>query len=170
MPKFLNPLKKPVYFEQALFLYKKYYKFLDDDYAQDKLNLRNYFANLILRTAPFFWVITENDIVSGFVYLDNIIGNSSKLHSAELTTCFDKRFWGNYTKICALIFIKHIFQKYNFVKVKALVYPQNFRVKNLLKFSGFEKEGILQGETFRNGKLQDIEIYSIFNERTKLWK
>ena len=107
---------------------------MDDDYAQDKLNLADYFANLILRTTPFFWVITENDIVSGFVYLDNIIGNSSQLHSAELTTCFDKKFWGNYTKICAHIFIKHIFQKYNFIKIKALVYPQNFRVKNLLKF------------------------------------
>ena len=167
MPKFLNPFEKPVYFEQALFLYKKYCKFLDDDYDQDKLNLADYFANLILRTTPFFWVITENDIVSGFVYLDNIIGNSSQLHSAELTTCFDKKFWGNYTKICAHIFIKHIFQKYNFIKIKALVYPQNFRVKNLLKFSGFEKEGILHGETIRNGQLQDIEIYSIFNERTK---
>ena len=120
---------------------------------------------MIIRTNPYFWVITEDDVVSGFVYLDNLIGNDKKLHSAELTTCFDKRFWGNYTKMCACLFFNHVFKKYEFEKIKALVYPENFRVKNLLRFAGFEKEALLKKETLRGGKLQDIEVYSIFKER-----
>ncbi len=162
MPKFLNPFEKPAYFEQALFLYIKYSKFLDDDYAQNGLSVYDYFLNLINRT--LFFVIVEDEFVSGFVYLDNFTGSDKKLHSAELTTCFDRRFWGDYTKVCARIFLDHCFEKYKFEKIKALVYPENFRVKTLLKSAGFEKEALLKGETLRNKKLQDIEIYSCRNK------
>jgi RimJ/RimL family protein N-acetyltransferase len=161
MPKFLNSFEKPAYFEQALFLYIKYSKFLDDDYAQNKLPVYEYFTNLVNST--LFFVIVEDDLVSGFVYLDNFVGDGENLHSAELTTCFDKRFWGNYTKICAHIFINHCFEKYKFKKLKALIYPENFRVKTLLKSVGFKQEATLKSETMRKGKLQDIEIYSVFN-------
>ena len=138
MPKFLHPFEKPAYFQQALFLYIKYSKFLDDDFAQNNLTIYDYFLNLIQKT--LFFVIVEGDFVSGFVYLDNFTGSDKKLHSAELTTCFDRRFWGDYTKVCARIFLDHCFEKYKFEKIKALVYPENFRVKTLLKSAGFEKE------------------------------
>ena len=114
MIKFVSPLGKPAYFEQILVLYRKYSKFLEDDFASDKIVQRKYLENLIIRTNPYFLAITEGDVVSGFVYLDNLIGNDKKLHSAELTTCFDKRFWGNYTKMCACLFFNHVFKKYEF--------------------------------------------------------
>lgn len=158
MPKFLSPFEKPAYFEQALFLYIKYSKFLDDDYAQNGLSIYDYFFNLVNKT--LFFVIVEDDFVSGFVYLDNFTGNDEKLHSAEITTCFDKCFWGDYTKMCGKIFLSYCFEKYELEKIKALVYPENFRVKTLLKSIGFEKEALLKGETLRNNKLQDIEVYA----------
>lgn len=164
MTELVSPFVKPAYFEQALFLYTKYSKFLDDDYALNGLSLYEYFYKLILRTLPFFYVFVEDDCVSGFVYLDNIIGGNERLHSAEVTTCFDKRFWGSYTKYCAKLFFEFCFKQYNFVKIKALVYPENFRVKTLLKSAGFEKEALLKNETLRKGKLQDIEVYSVFNK------
>ncbi|MBO6088660.1 GNAT family N-acetyltransferase [bacterium] len=160
MPNFLPPYEKPAYFEQALFLYSKFSKFLDDDYARNGNSIYEYFENLVKYTSPFFYVIVENNQVAGFVYLSNIIGDSNHLHTAELTTCFDKKYWGDYTKLCASIFINFCFKKLGFKKIKALVYPDNFRVKTLLKFAGFQKEGLLKGETLRNNKLQDIEIYS----------
>lgn len=158
MPKFLNPFEKPAYFEQALFLYMKYSKFLDDDYAQNGLSICDYFFNLVKKS--LFFVIVEDEFVSGFVYLDNFTGNDEKLHSAEITTCFDKRFWGDYTKMCGRMFLDYCFEIYKFEKIKALVYPENFRVKTLLKSIGFEKEALLKGETLRNNKLQDIEVYA----------
>ncbi len=164
MTKFITPFAKPAYFEQALFLYVKYSKFMDDDYALNGLSIYEYFYNLVLRNQSFFFAIVEGDIVSGLVYLDNITGDSERLHSAELTTCFDRRFWGGYTKYCARVFLEYCFKKYGFVKIKALVYPENFRVKTLLKSAGFEKEALLKNETIRNGKLQDIEVYSVFNK------
>ena len=160
MPEFINPFEKPAYFEQALFLYIKFSKYLDDDYALNNQSVLDYFYNLASTT--LFFIILEGDTVSGFVYLDNIIGDSDRLHSAELTTCFDKRFWGDYTKMCAQIFLNNCFQIYGFKKIKASVYPDNFRVKTLLKAAGFNKEALLKNETLRKNKLQDIEVYSIF--------
>jgi RimJ/RimL family protein N-acetyltransferase len=49
-------------------------------------------------------------------------------------------------------------------KVKAQIYPQNFRVKTLLKNSGFIYEATLKNETLRAGKPQDIEVYSLYRD------
>lgn len=148
------------YFEQALLLYIRYSSFLEDDYAYDNLPVNIYFENLIKRTYPFFFIIVEQDEVAGIVYLDNIIGDSTRFHSAELVTCFSKKYWGNYTKLCANIFMHYCFNIWGFKKIKALIYPENFRIKALLKFAGFEKEALLKGETMRNNKMQDIEVYA----------
>ncbi len=164
MTEFKNPLERASYFEQALFLYIKYMKYLDDDYAHNGQSAYEYFFNLVQRTSPLFFVIAEGEYVSGFVYLDNITGDSERLHCAELVTCFDRHFWGRYTKICAKIFLNHCFDFYGFKKIKALVYPENSRVKTLLRESGFVKECVLKNETLRNNRLQDIEIYSLFRK------
>ena len=104
MTEYRNPFDKPAFFEQALFLYIKYLRYLEDDYALNNSNIYDYFFNLIQRTSPFFFVITEGDLVSGFVYLDNLIGDGKRLHSAELTTCFDKRFWRLYKTMCKIFY------------------------------------------------------------------
>ena len=141
-------------------LYVRYSKFLEDDYAYDGLPVNIYFENLIKRTFPFFFIIVEQNEVAGFVYLDNFIGNSKRLHCAELVTCFFKKYWGDYTKICARIFLNYCFDVLGLKKIKALVYPENVRISSLLKCAGFEKEAILKSETLRNNKLQDIFVYS----------
>ena len=144
------------YFEFVSCLYNKFKKYLEDDYSEDTL------ASLIERTTPFFWVILSGELPAGFVYLENFIGNNKKLHSAEVTTCIHPEYWGTFSKYCAKIFFKKCFEDFGFQKIKALVYPQNFRVKALLKVSGFEKEAELKQETLKFGKLQNVEIYSLF--------
>ena len=148
---------------RLFFLYKRYERFLHDDYTEN-MSFKQFIK--FVTDSNFFWLIQEasTGIPAGFVYLDNIIGNCNMFHSAELTTCFDRRFWGDYTKECAKFFINYCFENYGLKKIKALVYPDNNRVKTLLKKSGFVKEALLKNETLRNGKLQDIEIYSVFKK------
>lgn len=152
------------YFSKVMFLYLRYIRFLDDDYALDGHSFYEYFTGLVERLSPFFWVILYDGDVSGFVFLENIVGDSNRMHSAELTTCFDKAYWGSYTKYCAKLFINHCFKNLKLKKIKVKVYPQNFRTKALLKASGFEKEGYLKAETLKNNRFQDIEIYSVINQ------
>ena len=146
------------YFEFVSCLYNKYKKYLEDDYNEDTL------ASLIERSKPFFWVILSDSSPAGFVYLENLIGSSQKLHSAEVTTCIHPKYWGSFSKYCAKIFFKKCFSELGFQKIKALIYPQNYRVKTLLRLSGFIKEAELQNETLREGNLQNVEVYSLFRK------
>lgn len=149
---------------RIFFLYHKYEKFLHDDYIP-KMEFKDFLEFLSL--TEFFWAILEEDTnkFAGFVYLDNVIGNSGKLHSAELTTCFEKTFWGEKTYLCAKEFLQYAFDTYGFYKIKAEIYPENFRVKTLLKKCGFEHDCTLKHETLKNGKLQNIELYSLINKK-----
>lgn len=138
---------------------KNYAKYFQDDFA---LIPKNIFE--IPQILPKnFWLISNfQNKLMGFVYLDNFIGNKNRLYSAELTTCFDKCAWGDFTKYCAKIFLKKCFDEFGLDKIKAQIYPDNFRVKQLLKSCGFVYESTLKNETLRKGKPQDIEVYGLY--------
>lgn len=151
------------YIPKIINCYKKYAKYLQDDYAGD-FGFLNMFAS-----CPNFWVVTNfHDEFMGFVFLDNFTGNGKSNFSAELTVCFDKKAWGNFTRYSAKIFLKQCFDKFGFYKIKVLIFPDNFRTKTLMKAAGFNYETTLPCETFRNGHLQDIDVYSI--KRTYYYK
>ncbi len=146
--------------------YQKYFNKFQDDFSPDFSSDILKFINDI---APFFWVITDYDNAPmGFVFLDNFVGNGSKLYSAELTTCFDRKAWGIFTRYSAKFFLKKCFDELGLYKIRAQVYPDNFLVKRLLKVSGFEYETTLKKETLRGGKPQDIEVYALY--RTYYYK
>lgn len=152
------------YLPQIISLYERFSKYLHDDYFWgNQTSPVDSIIDLVEKISPFFWVIVDkkNGKFSGFVFLDNWVGNSSNFHSAEVTTCFEPSFWGKYTKICAKKFIKYCFKKYKLKKLKAYVFVQNLKVKTLLKKSGFKIEALLKAETIKNSELQDVEVYSI---------
>lgn len=156
------------YLAQAMFLYIRYSKFIKDDYAPE--DTYENIVDFVEKCGMFFWIILEEETneFAGFVYLDNLIGNETRIHSGELTTCFEKKFWGRFTRRAAREFLKYCFNDLGFLKIKALIYPFNVRVKTLLKSSGFEKEGVLKAETLKNNKLQDVEVYSILGVSEKI--
>lgn len=158
------------YLPKIIHLYEKFSLNLHDDYfLENKKSSVDAVIDLIERTSPFFWAIIDKktDSFSGFCFLENWVGSSGNYHSAEVTTCFEKSFWGKYTKICAKKFINYCFKNYKLRKLKAYVFPQNSKVKTLLIESGFKKEAGLKGETLKGGSLQDIDIYSIIREGEK---
>lgn len=143
------------FIEKCFYKYRKYF-------CDDFVNVNN-LREFVFAKYPFFYVITKYDgEFAGFVFLDNFTGNGKKLYSAELTTCFDKKAWGDFTRYSAKIFLKKCFDELNLEKIKAQIYPDNFRVKTLLKDCGFRFESLLKNETLRGGKLQDIEVYGLY--------
>ena len=64
----------------------------------------------------------------------------------------------------AKIFLKKCFDEFGLYKIKSQIFPDNFRIKTLLKYSGFEHEATLPKETIRARKPQDIEIYSLYRK------
>lgn len=154
--------------------YSKYRKYLQDDFAHREDDI----CSFIEQVFPFFWAIETQRTgeFMGFVYLDNLTGgkmnflsesssaifNKNILYSAELTTCFEKRAWGDFTRYSAKLFLRKCFCELGLYKVKAQIYPENFRVKTLMKSAGFEYESTLKAETLRNGKPQDIDVYAVY--------
>ena len=137
----------------------KYSKFIQDDFSllTDKNSLLKFICN------PFFWVILDyEENFMGFVFLDNFVGNQNKLFSAEITTCFDKKAWGIFPRYSANFFLKMCFDYYGLYKIKAQIYPDNFRVRKFLNDCGFVYESTLKNETQRNGKSQDIDVYALY--------
>lgn len=154
------------YIVDVISLYERFSLYLYDDYFLDKYKtLTEAVIKLIARTSPYFWVIIDKRTqkFAGFGFLENFVGVKNKIHSAEVTTCFEPAFWGKYTKVCAKKFVKYCFKNYGFKKLKALVFSQNSKVQRLLKEAGFEKEAVLKAETVKNGQVQDIDVYSIIN-------
>ena len=156
--------KNTHYLSNVIFLYSRYSKYLTDDYI--KTNTFLTVLNIIENSSPFFFVVLneKTNEFAGFIYLDNLTGNRNAIHGAEISTCFEKKYWGNFTKKTALKFFDYCFNSLQFKKIKAQIYPFNHRVKTLLKFAGFKPDGILRGETLKFGKLTDIEVYSLLKE------
>ncbi len=137
----------------------KYSKYIQDDFSslEDNNSILHLFDNVM------FWVVLDyEENFMGFVFLDNFVGNKNKLYSAEITTCFDKKAWGSFTRYSAKFFLKMCFDELGLYKIRAQIYPDNFRVKNFLKDCGFIYESTLKNETLRGGKPQDIEIYALY--------
>lgn len=147
------------FLEFVYYLYKKFKKFLIDDYANK--DLLDEIIDIVEKATPFFWVILDNNDFAGFVFLENIVGNENKFHSAEVTTCFKPEYWGVFTKKVAKKFVRYCFKKYKFKKLKAKVFKENFRTAAILQAAGMKFEAELKAETMKNGKLQDILIYSV---------
>lgn len=158
------------YLPQIVLLYERFSNYLHDDYfLKNNPSRIDSVLNIVERTSPYFWAIVhkKSNKLAGFVCLDNWVGAKNSVHSAELTTCFEPAYWGQYTKNCARKFIKYCFKNYKLKKLKAYVFPQNFKVRTILKRSGFKKEATLKAETFKNDVLQDIDIYSIIKVNSK---
>lgn len=160
----LTPYVPLHYIAKLQSCFNKYSKFLLDDYSDFSHDVISY-----VRQSPFFWLILSYDNqFMGFVLLDNFVGDEFNNYSAELVTCFEKHAWGSFTKYSAKIFLKKAFDEFGLYKIKANIFPDNFRISKLLKSAGFQYETTLKNETMRNNKLQDIDVYALY--RTYYYK
>ena len=146
------------FIEDVYILYKNFANFLSDDYANKDL-LEETIATIEYST-PYFWVVLKDEAFAGFIF----VGNENKLHSAEVTTCFKKEFWGDFTKQVAKKFIRYCLKKLGLKKIKAKVFKENFRAAAILKAAGMKFEAELKKETMKNGKPQDILVYSLIKK------
>ena len=152
------------YFPQVMKLYIKYLRNLEDDFSLFSQRSLEGMVETIERISPHFYLVLADDEVCGFFCLEHLIGSENKIHSAEVITCFNRKYWGVFTKYAARNFQDFCFDVLGLTKIKALVYPQNSRVKAILRVCGFRREALLKAETRKNNRLQDIEIYSVLNE------
>lgn len=77
----------------------------------------------------------------------------------------DKNLWGKGFGTDALeTLINFIFNELNLKKIKLAVYSFNDRAIKCYKALGFQEEGILKREIFREGKYHDVILMAMFRE------
>lgn len=156
--------------KQCFSLFVKYSNNLFDDFSiSEHANSFEHFLYCIKETQPHFYIILFNDKFAGFVFLDNwkINPNTHKnWHSAEITACFDKKFWGDFTYRAGKKFIQKTFKKFNIKKLNAYVFSHNKIALGLLKKLGFKIEGNLKSESISGGKTVDIIALGLIKNQT----
>ena len=152
------------YLPEIFKLYTRYIENLEDDFSPLRNSFEN-FLDFVEKISPHFYTVLYKNELCGILTLENIIGNTKKLYSAEISTCIKRKFWGKTALCISEIFKKYCMNVLKIIKLKALIYPQNKLVKRLLNKCGFKKEAVLISETIKNGKPQNVEIYSLFNNK-----
>ena len=80
----------------------------------------------------------------------------------------DKDYWGNgYGSDALKALNKFIFEEVNMNKIKLKVFSFNSRAIACYKKVGFQEEGILKKELYRNGKYHDEILMAIFKDGSK---
>jgi len=151
------------YLSEISKLYNRYIENLEDDFSPLRSSPQK-LSDFIEKVRPHFYIILFDNDFCGFIVLENIVGNQQCIHSAEVLICLKRKYWGKTSLFAAKTFRNYCFKILKIKKLKALIYPQNNLVKRLLKKCGFAKEALLKSETVKNNQLQDIEVYTLFNE------
>lgn len=77
----------------------------------------------------------------------------------------DKEYWGKgYGTDAMKVLMNFIFNKMNIRKIRLSTFSFNMRARKSYEKCGFEVEGILKDEIFKDGKYYDEIIMSFFNK------
>ena len=108
--------------------------------------------------------LKENNEIIGLEYLTHIDHVNRKANEAYLIGNKNHRGFG-YAYEARIIMLEYAFNQLNLNKIYAKVLDYNLASKkSLLKF-GYKHEATLKEEVYKNGKYNDLEIYTIFKEQ-----
>lgn len=172
-PKFLkvaldvdnNRLENVLLFPEIVELLKANHDKLFDDYCGfTDDNAPQKVMELINKTTPCFWAVIDRDTdeFAGVIFLDNWIGAIGAVHSACVTTCFRKKFWGKFVKRAGRMFTRYVFRRCGLKKLKAEVFASNSLARGVLDSLGFRFEALLCRETLVSGVPQDLALFALF--------
>jgi RimJ/RimL family protein N-acetyltransferase len=88
----------------------------------------------------------------------------SNIHSrtAEVGYYVSPEFWGNGIATQAIKFLSDfIFSNTNIIRLYAEPFSRNVASCRALTKAGFEREGTLKANAVKNGKIEDMEMYSM---------
>lgn len=112
------------------------------------------------KTSTFAFAITIDDKVVGSIGVfrqDNI-----HLYTAEMGYYIAEAYWGQGIATSAVKQVcNYIFNNTNIIRIYAEPFTYNVASCRVLEKAGFSREGTLKKNAFKNGKILDMEIYSI---------
>jgi|GEM_PF-6768633 len=126
--------------------------------AQEQLAFIEAVAGLIEGAGRCFWVVKrkKDGVFAGFMYLYNFYGKT-----AFAGACFKREFWGEEVLKIGQKFLKHCFSRLALHKLKCETMHSNPYVNGFLRRMGFALEGVMEEDTFVDGKPENLLLWGL---------
>lgn len=112
------------------------------------------------KTKTFAFAIVVNDVVVGSIGVfrcDNIHSRT-----AEMGYYIGEPYWGNGLGTSAVKQIcKYVFENTDIIRIFAEPFANNAASCRVLEKAGFQLEGILHNNAFKNGTVLDMKMYAL---------
>lgn len=113
-----------------------------------------------------------SDFCFAIVYNDNLVGSigvfrQQNIHrrTAEIGYYLGEEFWGKGVATAAVkLAADYVFENTDIVRIFAEPFADNAASCRVLEKNGFVCEGVLKSNAFKNGKIKDMNMYSLVKQ------
>ncbi len=122
-------------------------------------NAKLFIANAITKQPEAFFAISSDSEIIGSIGFS--IGQDVHRYTAELGYWLAEPFWnqGIITKAIQTV-TEYAFDRFGLVRIYAEPYASNSASSKVLEKAGFQLEGRLKGNVYKNGKIMDQFVYA----------
>ncbi|WP_026693526.1 GNAT family N-acetyltransferase [Peribacillus kribbensis] len=131
---------------------------------ENAVNLIHSFQRMFNEKRSIRWglILKENNELIGTAGFNNLQTWNKR---AEIGYELDPDYWGKGLAAEAVEeLLRYGYEDLGLYRIGAVTYPDNAASQRLLERHAFQKEGLLRGYIFQNGRSHDANIYSILKE------
>lgn len=116
------------------------------------------------KTMQFCFAIVFNGEVAGSIGVFRQVNIHSR--TAEIGYYIGEKFWGKGVGTQAVgLACKHVFDSTDIVRIYAEPFAENIRSCRVLEKNGFNLEGVLRKNAYKNGIFRDMKMYALVKEQ-----
>lgn len=134
-------------------------------YPYTKSDAQEYITQMLSadKTKTFAFAITVDDRAVGSIGVfrcDNI-----HFRTAEMGYYIGEPYWGKGFGTCAVEQVcSYVFEHTDIIRIFAEPFAYNMASCRVLEKAGFQFEGLLRNNAFKNGKVVDMKMYALIRE------
>lgn len=133
--------------------------------AREPVNIeqeRGFFEEVISSDEDVHLAICRDKDMIGIVSLEK---NTAEIRVAEIGIWIDTEHHGNeYGTEAARLITEYGFNELNYHRIMARAHAENTGSQRIWEKHGFEKEGELREQTYREGEFEDVYLYGVLED------
>ncbi len=144
---------------------KYHSRLFDDDFFRINFSTPERFFNFIkqFKDNIYFVLLGKEEKFAGFFYLYETKKAANGYFDSKITLCICRPYWGFGSYAIAKKGLKFLFETMNVRKLSVEIVGENSYAWKLIEKLEFEYEATLKKECFKNGRAENLHIFSKFN-------
>ena len=144
---------------------KYHSRLFDDEFFRINFSTPEKFLNFVkmFKNNIYYALLGKDEKFAGFFYLYETKKVPNGFFDSKVTFCICRSYWGFGSYAIAKKALKFLFEVMNVRKLSIEIVGENSYAKKLIERLNFEYEATLKKECFKNGKAENLYIFSKFN-------